>query len=455
MKKIILTLLMTAVVLQLLATAALAADTVVYRIPEKGMLVNLPTDFIVLTRDSEPGDVDFQTLGLDELTQRVLIDSFAANNIYLMVISSNWDFWITLSVADTENLDLNRYSDARLKSYAAGLTVDTVGESSKIERSIYESDQTAFIRIHAESEFKGVSYNSQAFLTILDGKQVTITVTPNSGEITSDMEWTLKQIVDGITFTEKVRSARMDFFEAGITFQKPAEWVEESISETEVQSIPFSCFNVFGNKILFRYEFLGYNESNRDYTLEQIREMFEEDGSPVSYSGYETINSLEFYKIIQMKTDLTVVSHVLIRDGEMYTFSFHRQVWDGSYLDYTGMLSTISFDVEPDGISQGVLVTPSILKPFVLPETAEGGRTLAIILSLLITIGIYALPAILVRYLIVRRPVPKAGLPTFTVGILAFIAAGVLLNYTGNYFPMVAVILWTGFNYRIFKGKKS
>lgn len=455
MKKIILTLLVATVILRLSATAALAADTDVYRIPEKGMLVDLPADFVVLTRDSDPEDVDFETLGLNEQAQEVFIDSLAANNIYLMVISFDWSFWITLSVTETENLDLNRYSDARLKSYAAGLTVDTVGESTIIERSIYETDQTAFIRIYTESEYKGVDYHSLEFLTILGGKQVTITATPNSGEITSDMEWALKQIVDGITFTEKVRSAQMDFFEAGISFQKPAEWVEEPISETEVQSVPFSCFNVFGNEILFRYEFLGYNASNNDYTLEQIRERFEEDGSQISYSGYETINSLDFFKIIQVKTDLTVVSHVLIRDGEMYTFSFHRQVWDGSYLDYTGMLSTISFDVEPTGISQGVVVTPSILKPFVLPDTADGGRTLAVILSLLITIGIYALPAILVRYLIVRRPVRKAGLPTFTVGILAFIAAGILLNYTGNYFPMVAVILWTGFNYRIFKGKKS
>ncbi len=462
-----------------------------YKLDELGMNISIPSNMIVFTQNIPKDDPNIELYGLD---RDALIEQYKNGNIYLNAISEDTTYEIVITKATNDGLkelsDMNTLSNEELSSFLKELK--TLYKSNGItyqKSNFHQHTQVKFIKIFFErSGQENDTVYSIQYYTVINGNAVNITLHSYNNPISSSMEELLSQIVDSAEFDIKVitiptitpRANLVEFpetkssytdNEVGVTFTVPAGWREMELMK-ERKHIKTKYGDKDGNILLFGYtdgwssmpesdkQGLKRSDLNNDsLTKSELLELYGTDNVNETTVEYVTINNIEYfrvtrqfkYEVSETEVNRTMVSHLILNNGILFEFSFVRAIDSTAYKQYDELLSSIKYE----NLSTYSSPVNSTKKMFNLPiNSSDKSLVLAMVLSIIYTITVYALPIIVYRYLIRKAPVPpkKAKAITIIYGIIAFIAVIYVGTLVNDPSPGGAVLFWSFVNYRILTG---
>ena len=156
-------------------------------------------------------------------------------------------------------------------------------------------------------------------------------------------------------------------------------------------------------------------------------------------------------------------------------FQFTGDERNALYQDFTSLMESVTYpSVQPVEEEPGTVPIieeePSIPAPVLeeeadpIEESYSSSDELAneilssLLLSVLLTVGIYSLPIIIYRYGILQHPVEKGKAKKITIiyGVIAFLVMTVIaVAVNGNGAAGGAIFLWSWVNYKILTGGKK
>lgn len=491
MKRLLCVICLTLLTVFLLAsTASATAGTNTYILDALSMEISIPEDLVVFTRDIAVDDPNLAYFGLD---RDALLEQYASTNIYLNALDKDVAYEVVVTMVTDSGLqfinDYNAFSDAELLSMASQLGEGYAAQGiTYIDSEISKPDhpQVKFIKISIEQPFQDQTIYGLQYNTVINGNAINITLHSYSGDITDSMKAVLASIVASTTFTVEGAVTPTPFIatqeetnyynaDAGVGFTVPPGWAEQDLL-TEGNHIRVKYGDIDGNSIMFGFtdmwnampegEKAGYKRrdiNNDVFTTADMKTMYETDERTVTNVSYETINSIAYFRIENemhaeaagIKINIPSTSYVLFYDGIMYEFLFGDAI--SSAAAYESFMETMA-SVQYDDLSEYSSTENMFKGIFGLPANSSTAVLIVtIIISIIITIGIYTVPIVIYRYAIKKERIPagKAKKITIIYGVAAFLIFLVIGFYAGNPSPGGAVFFWSFVNYRILTGGKQ
>ena len=451
-----------------------AADSVTYALDDVGLSVSLPSDYIVFTRDISETDPNLNAYGL---TKESKLSFMTTRSIYLDAWPKSDEYEIAVIMADNRTVDFNTYSGDGLTQLAEFFSDEYEKEGiTCIKYEIYQHAQTKFMKLYLKQlNNADMEYKLQYF-TIYNSKPISITMQSYTGEITSQYEAVLKNIVDSVVFDEALQVTETHVVsgvytdpETQTTFTVPDGWTEAPLSEPqEFLDAKFICDEYNSLMIMYgSYDvWSAMTESERagltrsDLKGTRLTENFAaemfgvspSDVDVVTYGGnfYSKMSTTTTNSSYGVEISLTMTQLLYMDNGYLYLFQFTGTDDDNLYYCYfEALLSSVEYK-----------------NPAVTDVSAISGNTglpyaydpVNLIPGLLITIAIYSLPIMIYRYWIKKTPVEpkKAKKITIIYGIFAFIAMAALMYSLGaNEAPGGAILLWSFVNYQMLASNKK
>lgn len=363
-----------------LTVSAFAAGTT-YELDKLGMSIELPSDYIVFTRDIKANDPNLSAYGL---TKDGLSSLMQERSIYLNAWDEDINYEIIVTMLDSPFVDYNQFSDTSLSAFISALETEYDGLGITMIRSeFYQHSQAKFAKIYISQPNNGETAYGLQYHTVYNGKAINITLQSYSGKIDSSKETVLKKIVDSAHFdTEPQFNPPPTQTEAftytdptsGMTFTVPANWVEEPMfEEREFIDVKFVSKLEEGLAIIFASEDMlsdGFLEEsgvsgiekllvsrsdldNSMLTKADVAAMYGESESAVSivtcgnkeYYIFETVQSGTAYGMT-MKVPMTIL--LRCENGFMYMFQFCGTTDNPYYGDFVDLLNSVKYPVVRD-----------------------------------------------------------------------------------------------------------
>ena len=471
----------------LMTVSVSAAGTTTYELDELDMSIEIPSEYIIFTRDISPDDPKLSMYGY---TKQDVLSSLEFDNAFLDGWDEDLSFEIIVTMEDSTLEDFSGASNIFLNTYAAEL--EDFFESNGItfiNSKIYQQGQMKFIKIYTRELYYDYTVYKLQYYTVYANKAISIAIKSYFGEINTEQEEIVWKMVNSARFgTERVKqttSTVASLFtytdeETGISFTVPANWSQKELSkERETLDVKFVSDKDVGFSILYgstdilgalpASERAGFTREDIDtmLTKEDIAEMLGVAGgqlNTVSYGGkqyYKTEVSNSSVKFgMEIKTHLTVLFK--IENGYMITFQYGgpSDVNDAEfYRDFEKLLDSVQY---PESFSEPDIGAPVVERRQEPIPTENKQEPVArgqqesilnnLLVSLLLTITVYALPIIIYRYGIRKRPVGAkiAKWITILYGIFAYLIMGILLFVqTGTTATASVALLWGFVNYNM------
>ena len=491
---------------------ALAASVTTYRLDELELSVDIPSEYVVVTRDTDENDPNLAVYGM---TRSELISAMTASNSYLDAWDRDLSFEITVTMTSIAIADFDTYSSTLLQSIASMLKSEYENAGIILsDYDVYLHPQTKFIKMHYQMD---TMYGVQYF-TVMHGKAVSIKLVASSGKVTAQQESIIEEIVGGVCFDEPADTEetaaptgeKTDAFvyedsETGLRFVVPENWVEKPLSkERRYLKAKFASEEDAAVLIMYmRHDIweemsaldkLGMSRKDCDNSVVSASDIAEMTGAPsgsvktVRYGGKEyyaaeTAQSASAYGI-----DMTVTMTVLVRleNGYLYMFEFSGDANHKLYGDFEALVSSAEYpaisgeptsDDSSETTAGSAYSYSSEIRSTTLPDfgsgtgssdtygygsksdSSSGTKSSDIVgnlfLSLLLTIAVYSLPIVIYRYGIVKHAVEKKKAKRITIiyAIAAFIVMSVIVFAgTGRAASGGGIILWSWVNYKMLTG---
>lgn len=462
-----------------LTVSVFSAETAAYQIDNLGICIDIPSEYVVFTREIDANDPNLSTYGL---TKDNMLSFLETNNIYLDCWDNDVTFEITVIAEDIFLEDFNQFSDADLLDLASSLAASYEEEGIMYLRSeVYQHDQAKFLKIYSS----GQQDERLQYQTVYANKAVYVTLCNYVSTIDASQESNLKSIVDSIYFesnpmeTETPMSTPAFTYvddETGVMFTVPANWTEGTTSEGHnLISAKFTSNLEPGFTMLYANTDLwaelsaeeqsGNTRSDIDNSIfseAAIAEMFDvdtEDITLVSYGGKEYFKIVVTDTISTSGLQMTMTNLFRIENGYIYMFQFSGDSDSSCYADFESLLNSVAYPKVAD--------TASHFDPAAPPSSTHAAssadlsyaqsefRASTLLLSLLSTVLIYALPIYIYRYGIRKAPLEKKKAKKIVIiyGIAAFFLMSCLIFVTrGSGAASGAIVLWSWINYRVLTG---
>ena len=218
-------------------TSAYAADST-YRLDKLGIYIDLPSDYVVFTRDIDANDPNLNAYGL---TKEGLSSLMSDRHIFLNAWDKSITHEIIVTMTDSQFEDYNQFSDTILNAFVS--TLESGYEDSGvtfIRSDLYQHNQAKFVKIYTsqpngEDTVYGLQYH-----TVCNSKAINITLQSYAGDIDSFKEALLQKIVDSIQFDtprqgihiyQKTPPFTYTDPDSSLSFTVPANWTKEALSE--------------------------------------------------------------------------------------------------------------------------------------------------------------------------------------------------------------------------------
>ncbi len=380
MKRFLTTVFATLFVFCLLPLSACAADNTYY-LDEPGMSIDLPSDYVVFTRETKANDRNLRTYGV---TKEELYALMLEQNIYLNALDESANCEIIITMKDSPIIDYNLLSDTTLSAILSSLEAEYARAGVTLIRSdIYQHSQAKFAKIYiSQPSDDGTTYGLQ-YNTVYDGKAINITMHSYSGKIDSSKETILKKIVDTIFFntapqfnptpTQTKAFTYTDSI-SGMTFTVPANWTQKPMSEkrdvlgakfisnleeglaiifTSVDALSDEALEGSSVSMLERLLISRRDLNNSMLTKADIADMYggsENDVSMVTYAGkeyfmIETVQSGSAYGM-SIKVPMTILVHC--ENGFMYMFQFGGSKDNPYFGDFLSLVNSAQYPIVQD-----------------------------------------------------------------------------------------------------------
>jgi len=465
-------------------TEAAAGGTKTYTLDELGLSAAIPDNLIVFTRDMDADDPVFSEYAItpEEITEK--LESMQA---YLDAFSNDFSIEIVFAMFSTEMKDFSGWDDSELMELSEGYIEgfeQTGGSCDKIE--IYHHSQISFLKYFSEVSADGVSVSQQHYVTVYDGKAITVICQKIGGPITPADELTVKTIVDGIVFEDIAATAtatpqaseapRTSAFvhtdgEYDVRFTVPAGWAESETPPVFVDAafspgsesgalITYTAVDVWEE--LTPEEQAGHDRSDLDKALMLDLDIAQKYNINVRQSTLVTYNGTEYIRSVTDDTNADygmggstrTTQLMFVENGYGYIFQFVETGESGYLNDFTSLMKSVEY--------------PSTATPTPRPAGTATPRTRSaadpssvlgffnILLAGIIVVAIYSLPIVVYRFAIRKYPVERSTAATITVlyGVFFLILVCALLFSLGGIF-IFSVLLWSVVNYRMLVGGKD
>lgn len=351
----------------LLFSTGVSASPSTYNISELGLDITIPSGYKVITRDTPANDSVFSDLGR---TKSDIIEQFEASNIYLNAISNVFNEEVVVTM-DTNTLDnFSALSDTSLKM----LDSSFVNEYEKmgisvLKYDIYQHSQAKFVRVYFEDAANSV--NGLQYCTLYNGKAMTFTMRSYSGEITTNQEQTIKNIVDSVKYDtppiEAPVGPETDAFvytdiDTNTKFTVPANWYEKELSkDREFIDVKFVSSEEGGMSILYvstdlwgmltPEEQKGSTRSDLDNSAFEIVDISTLYGIDETLITKQIYNGKEYFQATVKQTidmyggtftpELTYA--IRIENGWGYWFQFSGTTDNEYFEDFQELLNSVEY----------------------------------------------------------------------------------------------------------------
>ena len=362
----------------LLPTPAYATNNTAYVLKDLGMRMEIPSEFVVFTRDTDADDPNLSAQGL---TEEGLSSFMEEEHIYLDAWDENINYEIIVSKESSPIPNYAQFNDAELNVLLSFFEDKfTAAGDDFIGAGIYRHKQTPFMKIYASvSDDEGTTYTLE-YHTVHDNQAINIVLYSYIGKINSDMEALMQTIIDSVYFDASLRGRRLikkteSFLyadpESGLSFTVPECWIESpQFADPEYVNVAFESIREDGLYILFGREDM-LSEKNWDgsklariitprasldqsslteYDLASSLGCSEEDISTFPYAGREyyvvesvlplTVNSVTF----------TIPTTCLIRCESGYMYMFFSTITKDSphFTDLEQLVRSVEYPVVED-----------------------------------------------------------------------------------------------------------
>ncbi len=470
--------------LSMLSLSATAVGTETHSLNELDLTVDLPSDYVVFTRDTSALDPNYSAYGL---TKTQLDSILVENNVYLDAWDADVSFEVYVrmeynianfsSFSDSMRLDMGKQL---MEGYGS---IDDVFS----EYHIYRHPQTRFLKLYSSKQAEsGIIYNLQ-YYTVYEEKALNFCIASYSGQISDEEEAILKNMVDSVVFgtgpqEAAAEAAETDAFpyrdsDTHTTFTVPANWAEAEFSEErDILDAKFSSRKDLGVYIMYGSddlwermssdERIGYTRSDIDNSMFTKAEIAEIYGVYTVEISMVTYNEAEYFKFFYAADTAASFSNTIklmqllrIDNGYMYTFQFTGTDISPYYPDFETLLNSVQYPQTAGQPASSATTIPVSVSNAGSDSSSLDYRAGVFIVSLIITILIYSVPIIIYRNMILKHPVDSGKAMRITVlyGIFALLVMTVLLFLLhGSAATGGAVIVWSFVNYRMLvKGGES
>lgn len=489
----------------MMSTTAFAASNETYRLDELGLSIDIPSDYVVFTRDIADDDPNLSVYGLNKNDMSDLMES---RNLYLDAWDTYVNFEITVTMTDISISDFNLISDTTLNFLASSFTEEYASYGITIDTcEIYQHDQAKFLKIYqSKPDGANIVYGLQ-YYTVYDHKAINITMLSYSGAIDSEKGSILASIVKTVHFDqEPLRMEPPPDTEAflyrdedtGCEFTVPANWTQKPLSQDrETIDVEFAsnkepglCIFYGSTDIWAEMSFSekkGLTRADIDNTIYSPEEFAESAGvekgqiSTVSYGGKEYFAYTTTISTSEYGFDFEATQTYLIRfeNGYGYNFQFAGDSTSPYYDDFVSLLESVKYpaveSTSPPNYDKPSESAPSSnyddpvesTPPSSYADTANRATPsgsdskyieINLFFSLLITITIYSVPIFVYRYAIIKQPVEKSRAKKITIiyAAIAFVVMSFLLYaVNGSGAAGGAIVLWSLVNYGVLTGGKD
>lgn len=385
MRKILIFLLSLSLVVGLALSVQAASEK--YDVSEMDLSLEIPSEYIVFTREMEKDDPAWLDYGI---SKQDLMDQFTARHIYLNAVLPNGNEEIVVTMEENIITEFNGLGDTSLLMLASSLK-DGYEEHGIFVSSydIYHHPQLEFIRIYFNTEDK-TTYGLQ-YYTIYGGQAMNFTMRSYDGPISRTQENTIQNVVNSIDlhfyvpikspFEETPAFVHIDP-DTGTTFTVPANWSVQPFSKKrEVLDIQFFCeedpalmisyaSNDLWTELTF-FERLYMNRLKTEELLsstEYIAEMMDIPESEISkkvfndedYYFIETSYATEMYGT-NFSGKINQVIH--IEDGWAYMFNFYGESGNPHFDEFVQLIKSVEYgDMGSSGTGTGwIIMTTAVV----------------------------------------------------------------------------------------------
>ena len=375
------------IIFSLLLTVALPvqAASEVYRLPELGLSVSIPSDYDVFTLDMPANDPLFSEYGI---TKADLTAELTAGNIYLDALSSDGSDELLITMTENTMSSFDGLSDTLLLSLTSLLEDEYANYGFTVtESEIYHQTQLTFVVLTLHDTAR-TTYARQ-YYTIHDYKAINFTLRSYSGALTSAQEKTLLSVVDSVTldsYTAPAVESTPAFLytdaDSGVTFTVPADWQTEPLSkDREYIDVKFASTQEDGLVIMYgssdlwsqlsSTERLGLRRSDIDNSILTKADVAEMLGT-ASAVEIKTYNGKDYYFAeVTSNTDayglsmsISMTNLIRIENGWMYWFQFGGKSDHARFDDFEQLVYSVTYPA-----SETPATTPATEAPTASPAS--------------------------------------------------------------------------------------
>ena len=321
---------------------AFALGYTTYNIEALDISIDIPNDYIVLTRDTDENDPNLRKY---ELTKSAIDALFLERNMYLDCWDEDLSFEVTVTTSDSSFADFSSIGDNILSAITAIMKeyYDEMGyRLSKSE--ICKHKQTKFLKLYAVSSNTSTENGIQSYflqyLTSNNGKSICITLNSNN-KINDKHENIMTNIVNSIVFYNDIQTSYLPeeypaFIytdsQTGLTFTVPEGWAQRELIqerenvkaafESKYESgygIIYSCTDAWSKMNVF-YRLL-YSRKDLDkhlFTKENISEILDVDEASITKVSFGLNN---FYRTYIKESSPDVLDGLTIDETYICTFN--------------------------------------------------------------------------------------------------------------------------------------
>lgn len=352
---------------------AFSEDLHPYILDDAGTCISMPAGMIVFTKDSTKDDPYLLRYGL---TTEQFVNYMAENLLSLVGFDQDGAFEVSVAMANSPLGNLNELSDSSMNMLSDSIMHAFQTQGALISRkNNYLSGQRTFLVHEIKQTLEGESRAALAYITIVEGKSITLTLTSYAGEVTPENKSTLDRIADSLVLGANaamigsVLSPSHDYTDAPgkITFTVPAGWFSAPAPELQgIETALFQSETVAGTNILLvtfdvplaitdaprtaESVLFTKNSSLSEKEIESYIDGFRSSGNEVQSVDVVAYGSYLFYKIncVNTKADgefaqmLSTTHIVRVHKGRLYAFVIVGQL-DALLADIDQLLGSIRF----------------------------------------------------------------------------------------------------------------
>ena len=460
MKRIVGFLLAVILAFAIMVMPVSAYSTTRVKLDEIGVTLEVPLDAFYITRETSPDDQIWEDfiIGYDEA-----MEDMDELYIHFSLYANDYSYFFYIMFSDDitalYSKNLNEQSDSELNESLESMVEALVAAKfSILDSYTFTQTQTSFLVVTMQVE-DVIHYVAR---TQVDGNFYTFWFSSfDSPERDKEI---LTDILNSVSFEalepkySKIPvTYTMD--DVGVTMTVPAGWMEET--PADASSVQARYVNEDGDAILFSHSDLFLMINDMENPREAVALLCRDGGNtPVTDIGYETFQNIDYFKVTRLVGGSPMISNILISGGVWYEFSFLGDENDLDYNDYLELMSSVTYDnISSYRIADNRMDLPadiSLTKPSPVRDQQMPGL-MVVLLSVVLTLAICCVPVLLMRFAILKAPVPKqpAVQGTFLWGITTLIMSGIFALLTGNIGPAVTSILCCAINYPILRSGKN